>query len=93
MVWFYNIRDHQIGGSIWLLGELCPGEIATSVVAVKDVDTAKAKVSSVHPPLETARSAMGQETVQSAKVPAEADYFIFCVLPPSEFILAGGLPF
>ncbi len=63
------------------------------MVAVKDVDTAKAKVSSAHPLLETARSAMGQETVQSAKVPAEADYFIFCVLPPSEFILAGGLPF
>ena len=51
-------------------------------MAVKDVDTAKAKVSSVHPPLETARSAMGQETVQSAKVPAEADYFIFLCLTP-----------
>lgn len=62
-------------------------------MAVKDVGAVKARVTSLHPPLETARSAMGQETVQSAKVPAEADYFIFCVLPPSEFILAGGLPF
>jgi len=81
LLWFYNIRDHQIGGSIWLLGELCPGEIATSVVAVKDVGIVKAKVSSVHPPPETARSAMGQGTVQSAKVPAEADYLIFVSYP------------
>jgi hypothetical protein len=81
LVWFYNIRDHQIGGSIWLLGELCPGEIATSVVAAKDVGAVKARVTSLHPPLETARSAMGQETVQSAKVPAEADYLIFVSYP------------
>jgi len=63
------------------------------VVAAKGVGAVKARATSLHPPLETVRSAMGQETVQSAKVPAEADYFIFCVLPPSEFILAGGLPF
>lgn len=50
-------------------------------MAAKDVGAVKARVTSLHPPLETARSAMGQETVQSAKVPAEADYLIFVSYP------------
>ena len=58
-------------------------------MAVKDVGAVKARVTSLHLPLETARSAMGQETVQSAKVPAEADYLISVSYPLASSFLLG----